>query len=205
MTNGAQQLCNDHPAAEGVVAEVMDRLGREEEPDVSQGRRRAIDEVGEPGVLSSATNRSHSRFSQPRSRTSRMSTSRSTYVHSICCTQRGEQLVERRLMRRRVLEPGEEIERLVLREIPTVVESSRQLGKILQPDLGVPGLLLEDALTFVLCEAPPGRVLSYRDQCGAACVGVPDSLLPGGDLAAFRLADDIPLVACHSTQYPAHV
>lgn len=47
----AQQQSNDHPAAERIVAEVMDRLGREEGPDVSQGRRRAIDEVGEPGVL----------------------------------------------------------------------------------------------------------------------------------------------------------
>jgi len=42
----------------------------------------------------------------------------------IRCTQLGNQRVERRLLRRRVLKPCEKIERLVVREISAVVKPS---------------------------------------------------------------------------------
>ena len=44
--------------------------------------------------------------------------------------QPGKQLVELRFLSRLVLEPGKEIERLILREISAVVQPSRQLRKV---------------------------------------------------------------------------
>jgi hypothetical protein len=67
-------------------------------------------------------------------------------------TQRLQQCVERSFIRRRVLEPCEEIERLVFREIPSVVKPSRQCRKILEPDSGVRGLRFKDVLALGLCE-----------------------------------------------------
>src|SRR5512143_505123 len=100
-------------------------------------------------------------------------------------TQFGKQPVERRLIGRRVLKPGEEIERLVLREIPAVVKPSRQGREILEPEAGVPGLRFKNVLAFGLGEGPPCRVLSNRDQRGARGLGAPEVLLRGYDLALF--------------------
>ena len=47
----AKQQCDGHPTAERVVAEVVKGLERDNGPDVSHGRGRAVDEVGKSGVL----------------------------------------------------------------------------------------------------------------------------------------------------------
>src|SRR5437588_12484234 len=53
-------------------------------------------------------------------------------------TQRSHQGVECRLMCWRVLEPGEEVERLALREIATMEEPSCHRRQVLQPNLYMP-------------------------------------------------------------------
>ena len=122
----------------------------------------------------------------------------------LCCTQRGKQRVECRLINWRVFKPGQEIERLILREITAVVKPSRQLGKMLKPDLRVMRLLFKNAQAFVLRERPPGLVFSNRDQCRAGCLGAPEIEQLGHDLAFF-IAIDIPLIAGYSTKHPSRI
>lgn len=60
----------------------------------------------------------------------------------------GKQLVESHRVIRRVLEPGEEIERLMLREIPAMMEPSRQCGKMLESKSRMLRPVFEDALAL---------------------------------------------------------
>jgi hypothetical protein len=81
----------------------------------------------------------------------------------LCLAKHGDELVERRLMLRSELEPGEEIERLA--EIAPVMQAARDSRQIGETAADVPRSLFEDRAPLVLSEA---RALSMVGSAHSA-------------------------------------
>src|SRR5262249_944141 len=70
-------------------------------------------------------------------------------------SQRRHEILERLGMLRRVIEPGQEIERFVVTQVATMVKTTSDCRQIRRAGLYVVGAILEDLSSLILRQIPP--------------------------------------------------